>query len=84
MTWFYEGKNGWWNFDERNAHEIEESFFKKVQNNFQILICGKLYTIDFKKMVQYRVDGSGRVRRIKRDYSDSISKGVAGLTRSEV
>ena len=47
---------------------------------FFSLSGGKLYVIDFKNMIQYRVDGSGRVRCIKRDSASSSSKGIAGLT----
>lgn len=79
ICWFYEGKCGWWKFDERNGEEIEQSFNTGVEK-FQLLLCGKLYVIDFKNMIQYRVDGSGRVRCIKRDSASSSSKGIAGLT----
>ena len=79
ICWFYEGKCGWWKFDERNGEDIEQSFNTGVEK-FQLLLCGKLYVIDFKNMIQYRVDGSGRVRCIKRDSASSSSKGIAGLT----
>ena len=23
MIWFYEGRNGWWRFEERNSEELE-------------------------------------------------------------
>ena len=81
ITWFYEGKNGWWDFDERSAEAIEEAFVVAPRITLQILLCGKLYAIDFKRMVQYRVDGSGRVRSIKRGNPDPFSRGVAGLGR---
>jgi len=78
FCWFYEGKNGWWKFDERNNEAIEEAFATGVEK-FQLLLCGNLYAIDFKNKIQYRVDGTGRMRNIKRDNSSSNSKGIAGL-----
>jgi len=78
VCWFYEGKNGWWKFDERNNEAIEEAFATGVEK-FQLLLCGNLYAIDFKNKIQYRVDGTGRMRNIKRDSSSSNSKGIAGL-----
>ena len=78
VCWFYEGRNGWWKFDERNNEAIEEAFATGVEK-FQLLLCGNLYAIDFKNKIQYRVDGTGRIRNIKRDRSTSISKGIAGL-----
>jgi len=78
VCWFYEGKNGWWKFDERNNETIEEAFATGVEK-FQLLLCGNLYGIDFKNKIQYRIDGTGRIRNIKRDSSSSISKGIAGL-----
>jgi len=80
--WFYEGKSGWWQFDERNNEAIEEAFHSGVEK-FQLLLCGNLYAIDFKNKIQYRVDGTGRVRYIKRDCTSSTSnvKGIAGLKR---
>ncbi|XP_023326477.1 E3 ubiquitin-protein ligase rnf146 isoform X2 [Eurytemora carolleeae] len=29
--WFYEGRKGWWRFEERNCEEIEENYGKGVQ-----------------------------------------------------
>lgn len=82
QCWFYEGKSGWWQFDERNNEAIEEAFHSGVEK-FQLLLCGNLYAIDFKNKIQYRVDGTGRIRHIKRDCTSSTSnvKGIAGLKR---
>ena len=76
--WYYEGRSGWWKFDERNGQEIEDAYCKKLEK-FEMLICGSLYMIDFKNMIQYRKDGTGRVRVIKRDLASAHAKGVAGL-----
>jgi E3 ubiquitin-protein ligase RNF146 len=76
--WFYEGKNGWWKFDERNNEDIEDMYSKGVPKA-DLLICGNMYVIDYQNYLQYRKDGCGRVRRIKRDNPSVSVKGVAGL-----
>jgi len=81
FSWFYEGKNGWWKFDTRSDDDMEAAF-KGNQEKIQMLLCGNLYVIDFKNLIQYRQDGSGRIRRIKRDVSNAFAKGTAGLTQS--
>ena len=42
--WVYEGRNGWWLYDERTSHEIEKSF-KKGDQRCELLIAGFLYII---------------------------------------
>ena len=77
--WFYEGKNGWWQYDERTSSELEEKFEEGVRI-FELLIAGFLYVIDLKNMIQIRRNDPTRRRRIKRDLSDiPDKKGVAGL-----
>uniref|UniRef100_T1JPD1 E3 ubiquitin-protein ligase n=1 Tax=Strigamia maritima TaxID=126957 RepID=T1JPD1_STRMM len=76
--WFYEGRNGWWQYDERTSTELETAF-KKETRNCELLIAGFLYTIDFESMVQYRRNEPSRRRRIKRDFASIPKKGVAGL-----
>lgn len=82
VIWYYEGNNGWWRFDGRDKEEIENAYGSGTEKT-QMLICGNMYMIDFKNMVQYRRDGTGRVRRIKRESGSNGSsmyvKGVAGL-----
>lgn len=78
FAWYYEGRNGWWQYDERTSHELEEAF-SKGQNSTEVLIAGFLYVADLENMVQYRRNEHGRRRRIKRDMVDIPKKGVAGL-----
>ncbi|KRT80636.1 zinc finger protein, partial [Oryctes borbonicus] len=76
--WFYEGRNGWWRYDDRTSEDIEEAFEMNLKQ-FQILICGELYIIDLEAKVQYPKRDSSRKRSIKRDLKDAASIGVAGL-----
>ena len=77
--WYYEGRNGWWKFDERSNEDLETLYAENPDDKIELLICGHLYVIDFEANVQFRKDGTGRVRRIKRDKRDLPAKGVAGL-----
>ncbi len=78
--WFYQGRNGWWKYDERTAEELE-SHFKKGEQHCELLIAGFLYCIDFEGMFQCRRNEPQRRRTIRRDLASNVSdkKGVAGL-----
>ena len=76
--WMYEGRNGWWLYDERTSQEVEKCF-KRGQQRCELLIAGFLYIIDFEHMLQYRRNDPSRRRRIKRDLASAPKKGVAGL-----
>ena len=76
--WMYEGRNGWWLYDERTSVEVEKCF-KRGDQNCELLIAGFLYIIDFEHMLQYRRNDPSRRRRIKRDLASAPKKGVAGL-----
>lgn len=77
--WFYEGRNGWWQYDDRTSTELEEKH-KKGEKIFELLIAGFLYVIDFDNMIQYRRNDNTRKRRVKRDLVTMPGKkGVAGL-----
>ncbi len=78
QQWFYEGRNGWWQYDERTSAEMEEKY-KKNLKTFDILIAGFLYVIDLENMIQYRRNDPTRRRRIKRDLVTIEKKGVAGI-----
>ncbi|XP_074034338.1 E3 ubiquitin-protein ligase rnf146 isoform X2 [Leptinotarsa decemlineata] len=79
FQWFYEGRNGWWQYDERASEEIEEAFKLGIPS-FELIICGELYVIDFKHKFQYPKRNSSRKRSIKRDkINNVVVKGVAGL-----
>lgn len=77
-AWYYEGRNGWWQYDERTSRELEEAFVKGRKST-EMLIAGFLYVADLENMVQYRRNEHGRRRKIKRDVVDIPKKGVAGL-----
>ena len=76
--WFYEGRNGWWQYEDRASDQIEEAFSEGKQA-IEILIAGFGYIIDIENMVQYRKNYPTRRRRIKRDKYQADKKGVAGL-----
>ena len=78
FAWFYEGRNGWWQYDERTSHELEEKYKRDIKV-FDLLIAGFLYVIDLDSMLQVRRNDPTRRRRIKRDRKDIPKKGVAGL-----
>lgn len=78
--WFYEGRSGWWLYDDTTSQIIEEEFKRKSQNYCEVLIAGFIYVINFEKMIQYRKDNPRNTRKIKRDLFDAQQvKGVAGL-----
>ncbi|XP_053566689.1 E3 ubiquitin-protein ligase RNF146 [Bombina bombina] len=77
-AWYYEGRNGWWQYDERTSRELEDAFAKGKKST-EMLIAGFLYVADLENMVQYRRNEHGRRRKIKRDILDIPKKGVAGL-----
>ena len=78
FAWFYEGRNGWWQYDERTSHELEEKYKRDIKV-FDLLIAGFLYVIDLDNQLQVRRNDPTRRRRIKRDRKDIPKKGVAGL-----
>jgi E3 ubiquitin-protein ligase RNF146 len=78
--WYYQGRNGWWEYDERTAQELEHHF-KKGDKNCELLIAGFLYCVDFENMLQCRRNEPQRRRQIKRDLTTNVvdKKGVAGI-----
>ncbi|XP_071486971.1 uncharacterized protein [Diadema antillarum] len=77
-TWFYEGRNGWWEYEERTKAELEDSY-RANKRTFELLIAGYVYVIDLDSMLQYRRSDPSRRRRIKRDLVSAPKKGIAGL-----
>ena len=77
-AWFYEGHNGWWQYDERTSAELE-SHRDAGDASCELLIAGYVYHIDLGLMVQFRRDEPARRRRIKRDRAEAPKKGIAGL-----
>ncbi|XP_028165640.1 E3 ubiquitin-protein ligase rnf146 isoform X1 [Ostrinia furnacalis] len=76
--WYYEGRNGWWKYDERSNNELE-SAFSAGDTNCALLLAGAVYTIDFQSMIQFRRNDPTRRRRVRRDTPTLPAKGVAGI-----
>ncbi|XP_055841239.1 E3 ubiquitin-protein ligase rnf146 isoform X2 [Episyrphus balteatus] len=76
--WFYEGRNGWWQYDDRTSQDIEEAY-KKGEKSCTILVAGYVYVVDFEGMLQQRQNEPSRRRHVKRDLASIPKKGVAGL-----
>lgn len=77
--WFYEGRNGWWLYDQRTSRDLETAF-KEGKPKIELLIAGHLYVIDFGQMLQYRRNDPNKHRRIKRDHLPAeLIKGLAGI-----
>ncbi|XP_017072461.1 E3 ubiquitin-protein ligase rnf146 isoform X2 [Drosophila eugracilis] len=76
--WYYEGRNGWWQYDDRTSQDIEEAF-KKGEKSCTILVAGYVYIVDLEQLVQQRQNEPTRCRRVKRDLATIPKKGVAGL-----
>jgi hypothetical protein len=79
---YYEGKNGWWMFEERHSADIEAAF-EAGRPHTELLICGQIYFINLQAMTQFRKDFPTRIRRIKRDLVSAQSIGVAGLVAAD-
>ncbi|XP_063698431.1 E3 ubiquitin-protein ligase rnf146 [Culicoides brevitarsis] len=78
FVWYYEGKNGWWQYDERTSSELEDAYMKN-QPQCTILIAGNVYVIDFSILHQCRMNDTSKHRRVKRDLSTRPKKGVGGI-----
>jgi len=77
--WFYEGRNGWWQYDDRTAAALEDKY-REGEKIFELLIAGSIYIIDFERFIQYTKQRTGRIRKIKRGPASQINKlGVAGI-----
>ncbi|XP_074641497.1 E3 ubiquitin-protein ligase rnf146-like [Tubulanus polymorphus] len=77
--WYYEGRNGWWQYDQRTSMEIEDRYVKDEEKVFELLIAGFLYIIDLENMIQVRRNDPSRRRRVKRDLATIEKKGIAGI-----
>jgi len=77
FLWFYEGRNGWWAYDQRTSIEIE-NHQKAGDERCELLIAGFLYIIDFEHMLQYRRNDPSRRRKVKRDVATGPKKRRGG------
>ncbi|XP_043219397.1 E3 ubiquitin-protein ligase rnf146-like [Amphibalanus amphitrite] len=84
--WLYQGRHGWWRYDERTSRDIETAFSAQ-QPSVQISVAGELYTVDFGTFTQFHDQCRGRRRRVRREAADAPPdpalncKGVAGLRK---
>uniref|UniRef100_A0A182JH62 E3 ubiquitin-protein ligase n=1 Tax=Anopheles atroparvus TaxID=41427 RepID=A0A182JH62_ANOAO len=76
--WYYEGCNGWWQYDERTSQELEEAYLEG-KKSCKILVAGFVYIVTFEHKCQIRQNDYSRIRRVKRDLVTIQKKGVAGL-----
>ncbi|XP_034831563.2 E3 ubiquitin-protein ligase RNF146-like [Maniola hyperantus] len=76
--WYYEGRNGWWKYDERSNIDLE-SAYNSNETECLLLLAGTLYCVDFENKVQFRRSDPTKRRRIKRDLPTLPSKGIAGI-----
>ncbi|XP_026730675.1 E3 ubiquitin-protein ligase rnf146 isoform X2 [Trichoplusia ni] len=76
--WFYEGRNGWWKYDERSNSELEAAY-SSGEADCTLLLAGTLYNIDFQSMTQVRRSDQTRRRRVRRDTPMFPAKGIAGI-----
>ncbi|XP_052863034.1 E3 ubiquitin-protein ligase rnf146 [Anopheles cruzii] len=76
--WYYEGRNGWWQYDERTSQELEEAY-ASFEKSCKILVAGFVYIVNFEHKCQIRQNDYSRIRRVKRDLVTIPKKGVAGL-----
>ncbi|KAL4707706.1 hypothetical protein ACJJTC_014887 [Scirpophaga incertulas] len=78
FQWYYEGRNGWWKYDERSNAELETAF-NSGEANCALLLAGALYNIDFQNMIQIRRGDPTRRRKVRRDTPTLVVKGIAGI-----
>ncbi|XP_011555304.2 E3 ubiquitin-protein ligase rnf146 [Plutella xylostella] len=76
--WYYEGRNGWWKYDERSNVELEAAW-SEGEMECLLLLAGALYCIDFSTMIQTRQSDPTRRRRVRRDAPSLPAKGIAGI-----
>ncbi|XP_023946157.2 E3 ubiquitin-protein ligase RNF146 [Bicyclus anynana] len=76
--WYYEGRNGWWKYDERSNVDLE-SAFNSNEAQCLLLLAGTLYVVDLQNNIQIRRNDPTKRRRIKRDLTTLPSKGIAGI-----
>ncbi|CAJ0593453.1 unnamed protein product [Cylicocyclus nassatus] len=65
VFWLYKGHKGWWRFDPRIEKDIEAGM-EATPDSTDVIICGRVYVLDFIQMIQYPRDSPGKIRDIKR------------------
>lgn len=78
FQWYYEGRNGWWKYDERSNHTLELEY-NSGATSCNLLLAGAVYKIDFESMLQTRRSDQSRRRRVRRETPAFPAKGIAGI-----
>lgn len=78
--WYYEGRNGWWKYDERSNIDLETAYSTE-ETECLLLLAGTIYCVDFQNMIQFRRSDPRRRRHIKRDLPTLPAKGIAGIKK---
>ncbi|XP_055350471.1 E3 ubiquitin-protein ligase rnf146-like [Paramacrobiotus metropolitanus] len=78
VIWFYEGKNGWWRYDERTEQLIDQAV-ADGKSSLEALIAGNIYVLDLAGKVQMLKSNPNIKRNIKQDTLSADCKGIAGL-----
>ncbi|XP_050351452.1 E3 ubiquitin-protein ligase RNF146-B [Nymphalis io] len=81
--WYYEGRNGWWKYDERSNMDLE-NMYSSGETECLLLLAGTIYCVDFHNMIQIRRSDPTKRRRVKRDIPTLPSKGIAGIKKVEL
>ena len=84
------------NFGPEKMFEIEKGLLTAISlfdaGSVDMLICGQIYVMDFREMTQRRKNGSGRIRRIRREVDEEKDTtkggirciGVAGIKKASI
>ncbi|XP_046968972.1 E3 ubiquitin-protein ligase rnf146 [Vanessa cardui] len=80
--WYYEGRNGWWKYDERSNMDLENTY-NSGETECLLLLAGTIYCVDFHNMIQIRRSDPTKRRKVKRDIPTLPSKGIAGIKNIE-
>ncbi|XP_050664528.1 E3 ubiquitin-protein ligase rnf146 isoform X1 [Leptidea sinapis] len=78
--WYYEGKDGWWKYDERSNEDLEADY-NAGKSECKLLLAGSVYCVDFTNMYQFRQTDPRRKRKVKRDSNKLPTKGIAGIRK---
>nr|XP_026499199.1 E3 ubiquitin-protein ligase rnf146 [Vanessa tameamea] len=81
--WYYEGRNGWWKYDERSNMDLENTY-SSGETECLLLLAGTIYCVDFHNMIQIRRSDPTKRRKVKRDIPTLPSKGIAGIKNVEI
>jgi len=70
MSWHWKGDEDWTAYSESDSTKIEKAYQKKQKS----VKLNENYKIDFKEMIQHRIDDFNRQRQIKREAPEKEEK----------